>query len=159
MGCSVDIFSSSHKKDELCKKLGADEIIIWTEDEHKKIPSKYNVIINTLSCPLQEEKFRGLLQCLKPYGTWIQVSIPDYGLGKITFEPNDIVARNIKICGSLVGGVEHYQKMLDFVAKHGIECYVEHFDFENFDKAFDRLENGNPFFRCVVDTEKFTFKK
>lgn len=71
MGCSVDILSSSHKKDELCKKLGADEIIIWTEDEHKKIPSKYNVIINTLSCPIDEEKFRGLLQCLKPYGTWI----------------------------------------------------------------------------------------
>lgn len=34
MGCIVDVFTSSHKKDEVIKKLGADNIIIWTEGEH-----------------------------------------------------------------------------------------------------------------------------
>ena len=48
MGCDVDVFSSSHKKDELAKKLGADNIVIWTENEHKKLDSEYDVMINTL---------------------------------------------------------------------------------------------------------------
>ena len=48
MGCNVDVFSSSHKKDELAKKLGADNIVIWTENEHEKLKNNYNVMINTL---------------------------------------------------------------------------------------------------------------
>jgi len=34
MGCEVDVFSSSHNKDDLFKKLGTKEIIIWTKEEH-----------------------------------------------------------------------------------------------------------------------------
>ena len=48
MGCTVDVFSSSHKKDELAKKLGADNVIIWTEGEHEKLSCHYEVMINTL---------------------------------------------------------------------------------------------------------------
>ena len=46
--------------------------------------------------------------------------------------------------------------MFDFVSKHGIECLCEHFDFLDFDKALDKLENGKPMFRCVVDTNDFS---
>lgn len=35
MGGVVDVFSSSHKKDEIIKKLGGNKIIIWTEGEHE----------------------------------------------------------------------------------------------------------------------------
>ena len=31
---------------------------------------------------------------------------------------------------------------------------VEEFSFEDFPKAFDRLENGKPKFRCVVNVGK-----
>jgi len=48
--------------------------------------------------------------------------------------------------------------MLDFVAKHGIECIAEHYEFDDFPKALDKLENGKPIFRCIVDTEKFSDK-
>lgn len=34
MGCTVDVFSSSHKKDDLLKKIGTNEVVIWTENEH-----------------------------------------------------------------------------------------------------------------------------
>ena len=61
--------------------------------------------------------------------------------------------------GSLVGGLVHYKKMFEFVEKHGIKCISEHYCFEDFDKALDKLENGKPFFRCIVDTEKFDFEK
>lgn len=48
--------------------------------------------------------------------------------------------------------------MFDFVSKHGIKSICEHYKFEEFDKALEKLENGKPFFRCVVDTEQFSFK-
>ena len=39
----------------------------------------------------------------------------------------DLVAKSISVVGSLVGGVKHYQEMLDFVEEHGIECIAEHY--------------------------------
>lgn len=58
--------------------------------------------------------------------------------------------------GSLVGGLKHYKDMLDFVAKHGIESICEVYPFDEFDKALDKLENGKPHLRCVVDTDSFS---
>jgi hypothetical protein len=37
MGGVVDVFSSTHKKYEIIKKLGGSKVIIWTEGEHEKI--------------------------------------------------------------------------------------------------------------------------
>lgn len=52
MGAEVHVFSSSHSKDEMFQKLGSTETVIWTEGEHENKKSHYNVIINTLSVPL-----------------------------------------------------------------------------------------------------------
>lgn len=70
----------------------------------------------------------------------------------------DLVAKSISVIGSLVGGVKHYQEMLDFVEIHGIKCIAEHYSFEEFPKALDVLEHGRPIFRCIVDTEEFSDK-
>ena len=69
-----------------------------------------------------------------------------------------LLFNNLKIVGSLVGGVKHIEQMFEFVEKHGIKCLCEHFSFDDFDKALDRLENGKPMFRCVVDTDEFSKK-
>lgn len=71
----------------------------------------------------------------------------------------DLVLKQISLIGSLVGGIEHHRQMLKFISEHGIESIVEHYDFEDFPKALDKLENGKPHFRCVVDVEKFHQKK
>ena len=55
MGCKVDVFSSSHKKDSLIKELGGDNVYIWTKGEHEKLKNQYNVIVNTLPSKLNRE--------------------------------------------------------------------------------------------------------
>ena len=35
MGGIVDVFSSSNKKNEIIKKLGGNNVIIWTNKEHE----------------------------------------------------------------------------------------------------------------------------
>ena len=53
-----------------------------------------------------------------------------------------------------MGGVGDYQEMLDFVEEHGIEIICEEFKWDQFDKALDKLENGKPIFRCVVNVDE-----
>lgn len=36
----------------MIKKLGGNDIVIWTEFEHLEKMNKYNVIVNTLPCNL-----------------------------------------------------------------------------------------------------------
>lgn len=36
LGCEVDVFTSSHKKDEMIRNLGGDNIILWTKGEHEQ---------------------------------------------------------------------------------------------------------------------------
>lgn len=47
MGCNVDVFSSSHNKDQVLKSLGVDNVILWTKDEHLQKKGKYNAMIYT----------------------------------------------------------------------------------------------------------------
>ena len=48
--------------------------------------------------------------------------------------------------------------MIEFTHKHGIRVETEMYSFEDFPKAFDKLENGRPFFRCVVNVKDFNDK-
>ncbi len=50
MGFETHVFTSSHKKDDLLKKLGASKIFLWTKDEHIKEKNEYKAIINSLPC-------------------------------------------------------------------------------------------------------------
>lgn len=71
MGCEVDVFTSSHKKDDLIKKLGGDNVIIWTKDEHLQKQKHYDCILNTLPVSLSKDKLHQLIGCVKPYGKWL----------------------------------------------------------------------------------------
>ena len=43
--------------------------------------------------------------------------------------------------------------MLQFSVDHNVYPICETFAFEDFPKAFDKLENGRPKFRCVVNVK------
>ena len=158
MGCTVDVFSSSHKKDDMIKKLGGEEIILWTEGELKNKRQHYDLILNTLPLNLDKDQFLDMIKCLKPYGKFAQVGVGEVNTNDLQIPVDVLVSNNLMIVGSLVGGLQHYKDMLEFVDKHGIESICEHYDFEDFPKALDKLENGRPIFRCVVDTEKYSDK-
>ena len=153
MGAKVYGFSSSMNKDSLIKELGGEGTVIWTEENYQKdIMNTFDVIVNTTPLKVSNKLFSGFAACLKPLGTYIQVGLPD---AKETFEADffDFILKNITIYGSWVGGVKGTEDMLEFSAKHNVVCKTEHFDWEDFPKALDKLENGKPIFRCVVDVD------
>lgn len=107
---------------------------------------------------MDENKLTQLLECLKQYGVWIQVGLPETG-SKLIIKPEILVLKNMTVVGSNVGGLHHFEEMLKFIAEHGgIKVICEHFDFDDFDKALEKLEHGQPQMRCVVDTWKYSEK-
>ena len=160
MGLQVDVFSSSHKKDEMIKKLGARNIYAWTDNEHLQMKDYYDAILNTLPCPLNCEQFNSFLEVLKPEGKILQVGLCDIN-SYLIVKPGKLVFKGLQIIGSIVGGIKDYKDMLNFVEDHGIKCYSEIYSWENFPKAVDKIINGKPIFRCVVNVDDFskTLKK
>ena len=49
--------------------------------------------------------------------------------------------------------------MLKFISENdGIKCVSEVFEWDDFDKALDKLENGKPMLRCCVNIDPISSK-
>lgn len=57
------------------------------------------------------------------------------------------------ITGSVAGGIEEIQDMLNFCAEKGVESMVEVVSMENVNEAFKRLLKNDVRYRFVVDVE------
>ena len=154
MGAKVDGFTSSPSKEAFIKEIGAEGIVLWREKGYAdKIQNKYDVLINTIPVKVTRDSFAEFSKCIKPLGTYIQVGLPD---AHENFEADyfSFILKNITIFGSLVGSVQETSDCLEFCAKNGVVCKTEHYSWEEFPKALDKLENGKPIFRCVVNVDE-----
>jgi len=156
MGCHVTGFTTSPGKIGDIKSMGAEEVIV-VDQEFKELANhqgKFDYLVNTL--PVSEAGLiEAYLGTLRNCGTLIQVGVPEGG-EKMQFSYASLVVRQLTVVGSLVSSVEETKETLEFTVKHGIRVRVEEFPFLEFPKALDRLENGRPHFRCVVNVKDFT---
>ena len=84
---------------------------------------------------------------------------------KLVGENNDIkfnyfplLKKEIKVVGSLVGPRGAINNMVKFCCEKDVFPLCEEFDFEDLPKAFDKLENGKPHFRCVINVKDYAEK-
>lgn len=156
MGHHVTGVTTSDKKTEFIKSLGANDVLNFNDAEQlKKHLYQYDFIINT--APIGSSIIAEYLKLCAPAGKFIQVGVPEV-TQNMTFSFMTLVLNEVQVIGSLVGNREDIREMLDLCAKENIYPIVEEFGFENFDKALDRLENGQPIFRCVVNVEEYAKK-
>ena len=69
--------------------------------------------------------------------------------GDKPMEPIDITRR--AIAGSLIGGIEETQEMLDFCAEKGITSDIEMIKIQDIDAAYDRMVKSDVKYRFVID--------
>lgn len=155
MGYDVTGLTSSSDKIELIKSIGADSVINTANvEEIEKNKNSFDFILNTVP---SDKVIKNLTTLAAPGGTIAQV-----GEGPATdlFNApiNLIVTKELKFIGSLVGRRDMIKEMLDYCSKNNIYPMVEEFKFEEFDKAFHRLEKERPKFRCVVNVKDFAEK-
>ena len=124
-----------------------------TPENLKAEAKKYHLIINTLPDVTDLTPLTNLARTL---GVFCQLGGCEKGA---SFNPMTLLFGNVSVVGSNTGSIQEIKDMLEFSAKHQITPICEQFDFEDMPKAFDRLVNGKPIFRCVVDMTKAGPKK
>jgi uncharacterized zinc-type alcohol dehydrogenase-like protein len=152
MGLDVTAITSSNDKHDYIMSLGANRVCNFNDEEDlKKYANTLDFIINTASGGIDFDKLSGLMAV----GCYIsQVSAPPGDQpAKIS---SMIIMKKVTIGGSLLGSVEETEEMLKFSAEKKVFPLCEQFLFSEMDKAFDRLVNGKPIFRCVVNVEDYS---
>ena len=158
MGMSVDAFCSGTQTDKkkYINSLGTSEIHLWKEEGVlKKLAGKYDAIIYTLPVALDVQHMDSFLALLKPRGKLILVGLPPVEQ-KLIMSFFSLIADEISVIGSCIGGIKDTEDMLQFCATHNVTALCEQFEWDQFPQALAKLEYGSPKFRCVVNVDNFS---
>jgi len=66
--------------------------------------------------------------------------------------PGDLIARRIRILGSMQNGREYLYEALQIAASGKVKVMTETYSLDEVTKAYDRVANGKVRFRAVITT-------
>lgn len=145
-GADVTVLSTSPGKEQDARDLGAHNFAITKNEETmKELAETFDFIIDTVSAP---HDYNLYLNLLKRDGTMILLGAPP--------APAEVMAANLlfkrrRLVGSLIGGIQETQEMLDYCAEHNIVSDVEVIPMDYINEAYERMEKGNVKYRFVID--------
>jgi alcohol dehydrogenase (NADP+) len=147
LGAHVVAFTTSESKRQDALDLGADEVVISRNPEEMAAHTgSFDLIVNSVAVKHDLDPFLNLLQL---DGTMALVGIPAEP------HPSPSVAGLIglrrSLAGSLVGGIQETQELLDFCAEHGVLAQIETTPIEQIQTAFDRMVKSDIKYRFVID--------
>ena len=146
LGAEVTVLSTSPNKEADAKELGAHKFIV-TKDaaQLKSVTNYFDFILNTVSAPLDLAAY---LNLLRRDGTMILLGVPPEAPQVHAF---NLIAKRRRIAGSLIGGIQETQEMLDFCAEHNIMSDIELIDMKDINEAYERMLKGDVKYRFVID--------
>jgi uncharacterized zinc-type alcohol dehydrogenase-like protein len=146
MGAEVTMLSHTPSKEKDAKRLGAHNFVLTSDPEQlKKVMGTFDFILDTVSA---EHDYNFYLGLLRTNGIMVCVGAPPV--------PAQIPAFNLifgrkSIAGSLIGGIEETQEMLDFCAEHNIVSDIELIAMKDINEAYERMLKGDVRYRFVID--------
>ena len=151
MGADVTVLSRSLSKREHATTLGADMLVYSDEEAMLAASKKFDVILDTVSVPHDVVK---LLPTLKTGGTLVCIGL---FTSPLNVSPFDVVPRNLKIEGSLVGGIPETQQMLNFCDEHNIKPEIKIIHAKDASAQFVAMAEGDAdIYRAVIDMSTLT---
>jgi len=152
MGAHVVAFTTSPAKVQDARDLGADEVVVSRSEEQMAAQAKsFDLILNTVAAPHNLDAFMSLL---KRDGTMVMVGIPDSP--HPTPNVANLIFQRRQLAGSLIGGIQETQEMLDFCAEHGITSDIEMIDMKDIEVAFKRMQQSDVKYRFVIDMKSIS---
>jgi uncharacterized zinc-type alcohol dehydrogenase-like protein len=146
LGAHVTVLSQSLSKQEDGKRLGADAYYATSDEAtFAKLANTFDLIINTVSAPLD---WNAYLSLLKVDGTMVVVGIPDKPIPLGAFA---LVRGRRSLAGSMIGSIAETQEMLDFSGEHNIVSDIETIDFAHVNEAFERVIKSDVRYRFVIE--------
>lgn len=147
MGAHVSLFSRSPEKTQDALDLGADEVIISTDESHmKNVQSKFDLIIDTVP---YDHDLNEYIPTLNVNGTIVLLGFIGSLEDKLSTVP--MVLGRRAVAGSLIGGIAETQEMLDFCGEHNIVSEIEMIDMQNINDAYERMLKSDVKYRFVID--------
>jgi uncharacterized zinc-type alcohol dehydrogenase-like protein len=147
LGANVTLFTRSPGKETDARRLGAHEIVLSTNHEDMaSVNGKFDLIIDTVP----------YIHDLNPYiptlslnGTLVLVGY----LGGLEPALNSmpLILGRKSVAGSVIGGIEETQEMLDFCGKHHITADVEMIKIQEINEAYERMLKSDVKYRFVID--------
>lgn len=139
------ITTSPHKKEDALK-LGAKGIVVSKNPtDMAQHASSFDFILSTISASYNLQHY---LSLLKRDGKMVAVGLPSEPL---QLNLSEIVYGRKTIAGSMIGGIQETQEMLDFCGKHNITAEIEMISMNEINTAYDRMLKGDVHYRFVID--------
>ncbi|MCX5922743.1 MAG: hypothetical protein NTX86_05465 [Candidatus Dependentiae bacterium] len=115
----------------------------------KQHRNSFDFILNTIPAAHDLVPYLDLLTL---DGTMCLVGIPPQP--HPAFHAHSLIAGRKSLAGSLIGGIEQTQEMLNFCAEHGITADVEVVPPHMVNDAFEKVVNKDVRYRFVLDMKK-----
>ena len=145
-GAHVALFTTSPGKSSDALRFGAREVIVSKDpDQMAKHARSFDFILDTVSAP---HDLNAYLDLLKRDGTMTLVGAPNDPLPLSVFS---LITRRRSLAGSLIGGIQETQEMLDYCAERGIVCDIERIPVQQIDQAYARMLKSDVRYRFVID--------
>lgn len=147
LGAEVTLISTTQIKSEDLEKLGAKDFIHSTnEDQMKLNAKKFNYLLSTIPETHDAMPYVSLL-ALDGVFTIVGCLMP---LSK-PLNMQDLILSRRSLAGSVVGGIQETQEVLDFFAEHNIQPDIELIKMDYINEAFKRIKKADVRYRFVID--------
>ncbi|WFD32560.1 alcohol dehydrogenase (NADP(+)) [Malassezia sp. CBS 17886] len=146
MGCEVVVFSSTHNKEQLARKLGAHEFVVTKENPKLEGVGKLDYLLVSTS---QQPEWDVYFKIMNSEGTVIPLTV---STEKMSIPYSPLLANNLKVHGSFVARRLVHRQMLEFAARNNVRPMTEELPMTEagVNEAFERLEKGDVRFRFVL---------
>ena len=147
LGAHVSLITRSPGKTQDARRLGADEIVLSTDEAQMAgATGKFDLIIDTVPYTHDVNLY---MQTLTINGTLVPVGY----LGGLEPAVNTVpmIMGRKSVAGSLIGGIAETQEMFDFCGKHGIVSDIEVIKIQDINEAYERLLRSDVKYRFVID--------
>ncbi|KAK5798938.1 chaperonin 10-like protein [Linnemannia elongata] len=146
----VVAISTSDNKREEAKKLGATKFVNSRNEEERKA-ARHSMDILLLTSNDKNTDWGELIDYVANHGTLVLLALPE--IPTIAVPPSSLLMRHVSIAGSLTGGREITQEMLEFAAKHNVHPWITTMPMSDANTAVKVTMEGRPRYRVVMETE------
>jgi len=147
LGAEVTLFSRTPNKTKDAEELGADSVVISTdENQMQSVKGKFDLIIDTVPYVHNVNPYVGTLNV---NGTLVLVGYLG-GLEPILNTVPMILGRK-SVAGSIIGGIAETQELLDFCGEKGIVSEIEIIKIQDINQAYERMLKSDVRYRFVID--------
>lgn len=147
----VIAISRSDSKKEDAMKMGATRFIATQEEGwDKKNARSIDLIVSTVSSP--NMPLAEYFQLLRTHGQFIQVGAPEDKIP--AFSAFSLIAKGVKMGGSMIGSPKDISEMLEFAVKHNIRPWIQERPMKDANTAIVDMEGGKARYRYVLVNEK-----